>query len=199
MAIYGYARVSTGDQDLTVQREALKKAGCTVIREEKKSGTTRQGREQLDTLLAFLDPGDTLVITRIDRLARSNVDFQNIYADLTKRGVKLVCTEQPIMNTDGAMGSLMINILAAFAQFETELRKERQREGIKRARDNKEISEKTKRLKYGGREKTIDRKEVLSRKRNGESISSIAREMGIARTSIYAILEEAQAARKLAA
>jgi DNA invertase Pin-like site-specific DNA recombinase len=191
MARYGYARVSTDDQDLTVQREALKKANCTVIREEKKSGTSRNGREQLDILMTFLQSGDTLVCTRMDRLARSNVDFQNIQADLSKRGVKLEFTEQPIMNTDGAMGSLMVNILAAFAQFETELRKERQREGIKRAMDNKEVSAKTGRLKYGGRVKSISRAEVMRRKQSGESISLIAREMRIARTSVYAILEEA--------
>ena len=109
---YGYARVSTGDQDLTVQREALKAAGCTIIREEKKSGTTREGREQLEILLTFLEEGDTLVVTRIDRLARSNIDFQNIYADLTKRGIKFECTEQPIMNTGGALGGFFVAIVA---------------------------------------------------------------------------------------
>ena len=71
MAVYGYARVSTTDQDLTVQEAALKAAGCDVIRAEKVSGTSRQGREELDTLMQFLRPGDTLVVTRIDRLARS--------------------------------------------------------------------------------------------------------------------------------
>jgi len=97
MAVYGYARVSTGEQDLTIQREALTKAGCTIIREEKRSGTSREGRAELETLLAFLRKGDTLMVTRIDRLARSNKDFQNVYAELLARGVKLKCTEQPII------------------------------------------------------------------------------------------------------
>lgn len=191
MTVYGYARVSTNDQDLTVQREALKAAGCTIIREESKSGTSREGREQLKVLLEFIQPGDTLVITRIDRLARSNVDFQNIYADLTKRNIKLICTEQPIMSTDGAMGSLMVNILAAFAQFETELRKERQREGINRVMRDGEVSRKTGRLKYGGGVKTIDREEVLKRRNKGEPITDIAKKMKISRASVYNILKEA--------
>ena len=71
MPRYGYARVSTTDQDLAVQREALERAGCAVICEEKVSGTSRQGREELAILLTFLQPGDELVVTRVDRLARS--------------------------------------------------------------------------------------------------------------------------------
>ena len=69
MHIYGYARVSTGEQDLTIQREALLKAGCTQIREEKRSGTSRENRAELETLLAFMRKGDVLMVTRIDRLA----------------------------------------------------------------------------------------------------------------------------------
>ncbi|HEX2525692.1 MAG TPA: recombinase family protein [Geminicoccus sp.] len=71
MPIYGYARVSTLDQDLSIQRTALKAAGCSVIRAEKASGTRRDGRSELQVLLDFVQPGDTLVVTRIDRLARS--------------------------------------------------------------------------------------------------------------------------------
>ena len=72
MARYGYAKVSTEDQDLTIQEEALRKAGCEPIRCEKQSGTTREGRTELQTLMDFLRPGDELVVTRIDRLARSD-------------------------------------------------------------------------------------------------------------------------------
>jgi DNA invertase Pin-like site-specific DNA recombinase len=75
---YGYARVSTIDQSLEIQRAALLAAGCTVIRDEKVSGTSLEGRRELDTLLAFLQRGDTLVVMRIDRLARSLRDLQNI-------------------------------------------------------------------------------------------------------------------------
>ncbi len=77
MPVYGYARVSTFDQDLTIQRAALKAAGCGVVRAEKASGSRRDGRTELQVLLDFVQPGDTLVVTRIDRLARSMKDLQN--------------------------------------------------------------------------------------------------------------------------
>lgn len=104
MARYGYARVSTDDQDLTVQRAALKKADCNIILEEKVSGTTREGREKLELVIQLANNGDTIVCTRMDRLARSNKDFQNIQSELSKKGVSLEFTEQPIMNTGGALG-----------------------------------------------------------------------------------------------
>jgi DNA invertase Pin-like site-specific DNA recombinase len=181
MAVIGYARVSTGEQDLTIQRDALKAAGCTNIREEKRSGTSMNGREELATLLTFLQPGDTLCITRIDRLARSNKDFQNIYADLVKRGVKLKCTEQPIMNTEGALGSLMVNVLAAFAQFETELRRERQMEGIAKAKERGVYAGK-------GRPQKIDRNEIARLKAEGLSPTKIAKQLGINRVTVYRVL-----------
>ena len=86
MAIYGYARVSTDDQDLTVQREALKAARCEVVREEKVSGGSREGRKELETLLAFLRSGDTLIVTKLDRLARSTLDMLTLITELGKRG-----------------------------------------------------------------------------------------------------------------
>lgn len=191
MTVFGYARVSTHGQSLAVQQNALRAAGCTDIREEKVSGTSMKGRLELKKLLLEVDAGDTVVVTRIDRLARSNLDFQNIYAGLIRKGVKLVCTEQPIMSTDGAMGVLMVNILAAFAQFETELRKERQREGIDRVMASNEVSKKTGRLKYGGREKVIDRGAVMALKQAGQKPTAIAKAMKISRASVYNILAEA--------
>jgi DNA invertase Pin-like site-specific DNA recombinase len=82
MSIYGYARVSTIDQDLSIQQTALKAAGCEVVRAEKVSGTRRDGRTELQALLDFLHAGDMLVVTRIDRLARSIRDLQNIVHEL---------------------------------------------------------------------------------------------------------------------
>jgi len=190
---YGYARVSTDEQSLDCQIAALKKAGCEIIREEKASATSREGRPELEALLGFLRQGDVLVITRIDRLARSNADFQAIYADLARRGVALECIEQPIMNTGGALGNLMVSVLAAFAQFETELRKERVREGIDRARRNKEISPKTGRLKYGGRTASIDRDEMKALLDADWPPAKIARKMGIARSSVYRLMGETAA------
>jgi DNA invertase Pin-like site-specific DNA recombinase len=105
--IYGYARVSTIDQDLSIQHAALTAAGCTVVRSEKVTGTSTEGRQELATLLQFLREGDTLVITRIDRLARSLRDLQNIVHDLRQRGVTLKATEQPI-DTSTAAGKCFL-------------------------------------------------------------------------------------------
>src|ERR1700710_1521025 len=103
MPLYGYARVSTIDQALRLQRAALKAAGCEVIRAEKASGSRRDGRTELQVLLDFLRSGDTLVVTRIDRLARSIRDLQDIVHELKAKGVALRATEQPI-NTGTAAG-----------------------------------------------------------------------------------------------
>jgi DNA invertase Pin-like site-specific DNA recombinase len=115
-AVYGYARVSTIDQDLGIQRAALKAAGCEIIREEKVSGTKRDGRAELQTLLDFLRSGDTLVVTRIDRLARSVKDLQDIVHELKVKGVVLRATEQPI-DTGTAAGKAFLDMLGVFAAF----------------------------------------------------------------------------------
>jgi Resolvase, N terminal domain len=102
MSIYGYARVSTIDQDLSIQQTALKAAGCEVIRAETASGTRRDGRTELQALLDFLHAGDTLVVTRIDRLARSLKDLRDIVHELKAKGVALKATEQPIDTSTAA-------------------------------------------------------------------------------------------------
>ena len=89
MTLYGYARVSTTDQDLTIQEQALRAAGCSVVRSETSSGSQRAGRTELYVLLEFLRPGDILVVTRIDRLARSIKDLQDIVVDLKSQHVTL--------------------------------------------------------------------------------------------------------------
>ena len=129
MALYGYARVSTVDQNLGIQRDALKAAGCDVIRAEKASGTRRDGRTELQVLLDFLRPGDGLVVTRIDRLARSLRDLQNIVHELRERRVTLRATEQPI-DTGSAAGKAFLDMLGVFAEFEINLRNERQVEAL---------------------------------------------------------------------
>ena len=133
MPLYGYARVSTLDQDLGIQRAALKAAGCKVIRAEKASGARRDGRTELQVLLDFVQPGDTLVVTRIDRLARSMKDLQDIVHELKQKGVALRATEQPV-DTGTAAGKAFLDRLGVFAEFETNLRRERQLEGIKAAK-----------------------------------------------------------------
>ena len=110
MPFYGYARVSTLDQDLSIQRAALKAAGCEVIRAEKASGARRDGRSELQVLLDFLRAGDTLVVTRIDRLARSLKDLQDIVYELKAKGVALKATEQPV-DTGTAAGKAFLDML----------------------------------------------------------------------------------------
>ncbi len=113
---YGYARVSTVDQNLDAQIEKLKEAGCQTVRSEKVSGTSRKGRSELETLMEFLREGDTLMVTRIDRLARSTRDLANIVHELEERGVRLKATEQPF-DTGDIYGEMTLKLLAVFAEF----------------------------------------------------------------------------------
>ncbi|CCQ72762.1 recombinase family protein [Magnetospira sp. QH-2] len=178
MAVYGYARVSTTDQDLTIQEQALRSYGCDIIRAEKVSGTSRDGRKELETLLDFLRNGDTLVVTRIDRLARSIRDLQNLVHDLKERGVILKATEQPI-DTGTAAGKAFLDMLGVFAEFETNLRSERQMEGIAKAKAAGV---------YKGRKPTIDRDEVARLRAEGKGVSEIARTLNIGRASVYRVM-----------
>src|SRR5215211_8342804 len=135
MARIGYARVSTTDQDLTTQLERLKAVGCEIIRSEKITGTTRQGRTELASIIEFLRRGDELVVTRVDRLARSIGDLQDIVRELRVKGAFLKAADQPI-DTTTAAGKAFLDMLAVFAEFETNLRRERQLEGIAKAKAN---------------------------------------------------------------
>ncbi|MDE0696315.1 MAG: recombinase family protein [Boseongicola sp.] len=129
----GYARVSTSDQNPEAQVAALEAAGCTMIRTETGSGTSRENRPELEIILDFIHPGETLVVTRIDRLARSMKDLQGIVAKLRERGANIAATEQPV-ETSTAAGKAFFDMLGVFAEFETNLRRERQAEGIVAAR-----------------------------------------------------------------
>ena len=176
---YGYARVSTTDQDLTIQIDALTAAGCENIRQEKVSGTSTQGRDELNTLLEFLREGDELVVTRVDRLARSIRDLQNIVYDLNKKGVTISATEQPI-DTKTSAGKCFLDMLGVFGEFETNLRKERQMEGILKAKE-KGV--------YKGRKPSVDVQKVRELRDSGLGASKIAKELGIGRASVYRALE----------
>ncbi|MCK8784263.1 recombinase family protein [Roseomonas sp. NAR14] len=184
MAAYGYARVSTEDQDAGIQVEALRAAGCECIREEKRSGTSREGRTELETLMAFLRKGDVLMVTRIDRLARSIGDLQDIVRALKAKGVALRATEQPI-DTSTAAGKAFLDMLGVFAEFETNLRRERQMEGIAKAKAAGV---------YKGRPATIQGDEVRALKAQGLGATEIAARLGIGRASVYRILGGQEAA-----
>ncbi len=186
MARIGYARVSSTDQDTTIQVEALRAAGCEIVREEKASGTTTEGRTELATVLEFLRPGDVLVVTRIDRLARSIADLQSIVKAIRAKGAALACTEQPV-DTGTATGKAFLDMLGVFAEFETNLRKERQAEGIAKAKAAGV---------YKGRKPSIDAEEVRRLHRpaaeGGEGLgaTAIAQRLGIGRASVYRVLED---------
>jgi DNA invertase Pin-like site-specific DNA recombinase len=175
MTVYGYARVSTTDQSLDIQIAALKAAGCDRVRSEKVSGTSTDGRRELKTLLEFVEAGDTIVVTRIDRLARSIGDLQDIVRDLRAKGVALKATEQPIDMTTAA-GKCFLDMLGVFAEFETNLRKERQMEGIAKAKAAGV---------YKGRPPSVDCAKVLELKAEGWRPSQIAKKLGISRASVY--------------
>lgn len=180
MTRIGYARTSTTDQNLAAQIAALKAAGCEVIREEQKSGTSLDGRPQLGTILDFIHAGETLVVTRIDRLARSLRDLQVIVDRLKAKGAHLYATEQPV-DTSTATGKAFFDMLGVFAEFETNLRRERQAEGIAAAR---------KRGTYKGRPPKIDRNEILQRLKQGHGPTQIARDLGISRGTIYRVRKD---------
>jgi DNA invertase Pin-like site-specific DNA recombinase len=179
VAKIGYARVSTIDQDTGLQVEALKKAGCTVIRKEKKSGTSTAGRKELATILDFIGEGDTLVVTRIDRLARSMGDLQDIVRHLRLKGAQLQATEQPI-NTSTAAGKAFLDMLGVFSEFETNLRRERQMEGIAKAKAAGI---------YKGRRRSIDPDQIRALRTQGLGPSEIAKKLKIGRASVYRLLE----------
>jgi DNA invertase Pin-like site-specific DNA recombinase len=180
MTVIGYARVSTIDQDLTIQEAALKAAGCDLIRSEKRSGTSTTGREELRTVLDFLRSGDVLMVTRIDRLARSIGDLQDIVRTVKARGASLKATEQPI-DTSTAAGKCFLDMLGVFAEFETNLRRERQLEGIADAKA---------RGVYQGRRPSIDTARVKALKAEGMGASAIAKALKIGRASVYRALED---------
>ena len=178
MTTIGYARVSTTDQDLTLQVDKLKAAGCDVIRQEKASGTSTEKRKELQTVLDFIREGDMLLITRVDRLARSIADLQDIVRTLKAKGAALKAIEQPI-DTSTAAGKCFLDMLGVFAEFETNLRRERQLEGIAKAKAAGV---------YKGRAPSIDSDQVRKMKADGMSITGIAGALGIARISVYRAL-----------
>jgi len=179
MTLYGYARVSTHEQDFTLQEQALRAAGCEVIRAEKATGTSRTARPELQVLLDFLRRGDTLIVTRIDRLARSIKDLQDIVYFLKEQGVTLKATEQPI-DTQSAAGKAFLDMLGVFAEFETNLRRERQLEGITAAKV---------RGVYRGRKPSIDAIEIQRLKQEEKlGATEIARRLGVGRASVYRAL-----------
>lgn len=181
MSLIGYARVSSSGQSLELQREQLLAAGCAKVFEEKQSGTTQEGREQLSLCLDYVREGDTLLVTRLDRLARSMLDLRQIIDRLTAKGAGFKALQQGAIDTGSSNGRLMLNLLAAFAEFETDLRRERQREGIDKAKVAGV---------YKGRKPSVPREMVRSLHSEGIGPAEIARRLNVGRASVYRALKD---------
>jgi DNA invertase Pin-like site-specific DNA recombinase len=175
--IIGYARVSTNDQDLSSQLEALKQAGATKIYREKISGA-RSDRPELGRLIKALDDGDVLLVTRLDRLPRSTRDLLNVLADVAKAGGAFKSLSDQWADTTTPHGRLMLTVLGGLAEFERELIRERTGEGRKRAKANG--------VRFGRPRKLTahQRAEALRRRQNGESLSVLAASYGVNRKTI---------------
>lgn len=177
--LVGYARVSSTGQSLELQIEALEAVGCQKIYSEKASGRSTNGRNQLDRALDQLREGDTLVVTRLDRLARSVTDLHRLMSRLQDDKVAFRCLQQGGVDTSTSTGKLTLAILGAVAEFENDIRRERQRDGIERAKE---------RGVYRGRKPTIDRKAIQELRSSGVGPAAIARQLGISRASVYRAL-----------
>lgn len=178
MAKVGYARVSSVGQSLDIQREKLSE--CDKLFEEKRSGTT-DARPMLKQCLGYVREGDQLIVTRIDRLARSTLHLCQIAETLREKNVDLVVIDQNI-DTSDATGRLLFNMLGAIGQFETEIRAERQMDGIKKAKDRG--------VQFGKRPAlTADQIEELREKReNGILIKDLMAHYGLSKATIYRYL-----------
>lgn len=178
MALIGYARVSSVGQSLEVQLDKL--AHCDKIFEEKKSATSGT-RPRLETCLEYVREGDTLVVTRLDRLARSTLHLCQIADELERKGVHLQVIDQHI-DTSDATGRLLFNMLGAIAQFETEIRAERQMDGIRKAQ--------ARGVQFGAQPKLTDGQvqELRQRRENGELIRDLMKTYGISKATVYRYL-----------
>lgn len=182
--LIGYARTSTIDQKagLEAQREELKSAGCEKLFEEQVSSVDVRARERLAEALDYVREGDTLIVTRLDRLARSVPHLLEILDALTTKGATLRILGMGI-DTGTPTGKLMLTVLGGIAEFEREIMLERQREGIAKAKVAG---------KYKGRKPTARAKsnEVLGLHGAGAGATEIAAQLGIGRASVYRILND---------
>lgn len=180
--LIGYARVSSRTQSLDIQMDALTGENCTKIFAEKFTGTRTTGRKELERLLEYVREGDVVCITKLDRLARSLPDLLKITAQLDSKGVELRCIDQAI-DTTTPEGRMTYQILGAVAEFETSIRKARQREGIDAALAKGDDSP------FKGRPPSIKREDVAAAVAQHGSKAKAARALGISRDSVYRLLK----------
>jgi DNA invertase Pin-like site-specific DNA recombinase len=172
MAIFGYARVSTQDQHLTGQLEALKAAGAERIFQEKISGA-RADRPQLARLMAWLKPGDVVLVTKLDRLGRSTRELLDLIDAIGKAGAAFRSLGDPLFDTTSSQGRLLSTLLAAIAEFERDLIRERTGDGRKRAQAAG--------IKFGRKPKLSEyqRQEAIKRRAAGETLVEIAKSYAV--------------------
>jgi DNA invertase Pin-like site-specific DNA recombinase len=183
MATVGYARVSSTGQDLSVQLEKLNATGCDKIFQEKRSGVDA-GRPELRACVEFLREGDTLIVSKLDRLARSTPDLYRIISELAEKGVAFKVVDDPSIDTTSRTGKLIMGILALIAEFENDIRRERQMDGIKLALERG--------TKFG-RTPILTPEAVANVKAlrgEGTAISEIIRRTGLSKASIYRALSK---------
>ena len=180
--LIGYARVSsTTDQDTGTQEAKLKEAGCTLVRIEKVSGRSRDGRSELEAVMALIRPGDALVVVKLDRLGRSTRDVLNLVHELEQKGASLKVLE-PEIDTGGPMGRMVLTVLGMVAEMELGFIRDRQRAGIDAA--------KAKGV-YKGRPATFDRARIVTLRKEGMGATEIARAVGCKRGNVYKALNAA--------
>lgn len=177
--LIGYARVSTTKQSLDVQLEQLRAHGVEKIFQEQVSGRAASNRLHLRAALDFCREGDTFIVTRLDRFARSARDLHNIVAALVAKGVGFRCLQQGGLDTTTSHGRLMLGVLAAVAEFELDIRQERQREGIEKARA---------RGVYRGGKKRFDAVIIQKLYEEGMKPRAIAKEMHCSPATVYRLL-----------
>ena len=181
MAVIGYARVSSSGQSLEIQLEALHSYGVDMIFSEKQSATSTNQRHELKRCLDYIREGDSVVITKLDRLARSTFDLTNIAKQLEDKGVDLIVLEQNI-DTSTTTGRLLFNMLGVIAQFETEIRKERQLSGIAKAKENG--------VKFGAKSKLSEEQvnQMVLDRQEGMLIRECAVKYNISNDSVYRLM-----------
>jgi DNA invertase Pin-like site-specific DNA recombinase len=177
--LIGYARVSTTGQDTATQEAKLKAVGCTLIRTETVSGGSRNGRDELASILDFIRPGDVLIVVELDRLGRNTRDVLNLVHELEEKGASLRVLE-PAIDTGGTMGRMVLTVLGMVAEMELGFIRDRQRAGIDAA--------KAKGV-YKGRPVTFDRARIVSLRKEGMGATEIAKAVGCKRGNVYKALK----------
>lgn len=183
MAAIGYCRVSHLSQDYASQEARLRTYGCEIIRAEKVSGKSREGRDELASILEFIRQGDELVCVRLDRLGRSTRDVLNLVHELQAKGASLRVLE-PAFSTNEGTGMMLVTVLGMVAEMERQFLLERQKVGIEAAK---------KRGAYKGRKASVPIDQVREMKAAGHGPSAIAKELRISRMSVHRALKSHEA------